>query len=479
MTGRIAPARAAAYEVLRAVSSGAADLPHALARARGSLTDERDRALAGEIATGAIRWQGAFDHVVSIFTKRPLAKLDPEVLDILRCGMFQLLHLDRVPASAAVNDAVSLARRIGKSSAAPLVNAVLRRVSRERARLPLPARPDWGQTPTNFRENIQQSDASIREWGQTPMFRAQALDYLATAMSHPRWLVERWLDAYGVAATEAWTQFNNAPARLTIRVNTRKTDATTLTALLAQHDVTVTPGRYAPDALIVTQGNPLLTPLAPEGLFLIQDEASQLVAALVAARAGERVLDSCASPGNKTIAIANAMGDRGLVIAADVRGRRIDLLTRTIARAGASSIRVVQADATALPFANDRGLFDWILLDAPCSGLGTIRRDPDIRWRRTPDDLPALRDAQIAMLVETARALRPGGHLVYSTCSSEPEENEDVVAAAIASGVVEPAPVNRYPSHVRSLVNDAGHMRTYPFRDGLEAFFAALLVKPI
>jgi 16S rRNA (cytosine967-C5)-methyltransferase len=454
--GGIAPARSAAYEVMRAVSSGAADLPHALARARTGLTDERDRALAGEIATGAIRWQGAFDHVVSVFTKRSIAKLDPEVLDILRCGMFQLLHLDRVPASAAVNDAVSLARRIGKSSAAPLVNAVLRRVSRERARLPLPPRPDSSQNP---------------------MFRAQALDYLATAMSHPRWLVERWLDVYGFAATEAWTQFNNAPARLTLRVNTLKTNATALTALLAQHDVAVTPGRYAPDALIVTRGNPLLTPLAHDGLFLIQEEASQLVAALVGARGGERVLDACASPGNKTIVMANAMGDRGLVVAADVRGRRIDLLTRTIARSGASSIRIVQADATALPFASD-GAFDWILLDAPCSGLGTIRRDPDIRWRRTADDLPALRQAQAAMLVETSRALRPGGHLVYSTCSSEPDENEDVVAAAIAKGAVRPASVDLYPTHVRPLVNDAGHMRTYPFRDGLEAFFAAVLVKP-
>ena len=471
---RIAPARSAAYEVLRAVSSGAADLPHALARARGPLGDERDRALAGEIATGAIRWQGAFDHVVGVFSKRPISKLDPEVLDILRCGMFQLLHLDRVPASAAVNDAVSLARRIGKSSAAPLVNAVLRRVSRERARLPLPPRPDWGQTPTSGIERL--SDRG--HWGLTPNVRADALNYLATTMSHPRWLVERWLDAYGFEATETWTQFNNEPARLTLRVNTLKTNAAALTDLLSQHDVTVTPGRHAPDALIVTHGNPLLTPIAHEGLFLIQDEASQLVAALVGARAGERVLDACASPGNKTIAIAGAMDDRGLVIAADVRGRRIDLLTRTIARVGARSIRIVQADATAIPFASDRGPFDWILLDAPCSGLGTIRRDPDIRWRRTPEDFPALKHAQIAMIVETARALRPGGHLVYSTCSSEPDENEEVVAAAVASGVLQLAPAELYPPYVRSLLNEAGHMRTYPFRDGLEAFFAALLVKP-
>jgi 16S rRNA (cytosine967-C5)-methyltransferase len=446
----IAPARIAAYDILRAVNAGTTDLPHALARARDRLEDERDRALAAEIATGTLRWQAAFDHVVTVFTGRPPSRLDPEVAAILRITIFQLMFLDRVPASAAVNDAVSLTRRMGKRSAAPLVNAVLRRVSRERKRLPLPRRPD----------------ADDRE---------AALDYLSITLSHPRWLAARWLDRFGLDAAEAWERFNNAPAPLTIRTNRLRTTSAALTEALAEHGVRVSPGRYAPDALVVTEGNPLATPLAHEGLFFVQDEASQIVALMVGVQPGDRVLDACASPGGKTTALASAMNDRGLIIATDVRGRRVDLLARTVRISASRCVRVVQADAaTPLPF---RIEFDWVLLDVPCSGLGTIRRDPDLRWRRAETDLPALAEAQLQMLRETARVLRPGGRLVYSTCSSEPEENEDVVRTFGAESgfqVVEP---QHLPAAVQPLVNKAGHLRTYPFRDGLEAFFAATLKK--
>ncbi len=448
----IAPARTAAYEVLRAVNSGSADLPHALARARAGVTDERDRALTGEIATGTLRWQAAFDHIVGQFTRRPIERLDPEVLDILRSAIFQILHLDRVPVSAAVNDAVELTRRAGKKSAAPLVNAVLRRVSRERIALPLPPRP------------------------ADPGDRQAAVDYLAITLSHPRWLVERWLDRVGFDATEAWLRFNNAPAALTLRVNTLRTTPEVLIAQLGAHGVVVEPGKYAPGALVVRSGNPLLTPLSGEGLFFVQDEASQLVATLVAARQGDRVLDACASPGGKAAAIAAAMGDRGLVIAADVRTRRIDLLLKTVRASGAGSIRVLQADAAALPFADGRD-FDWVLLDAPCSGLGTIRRDPEVRWRRQADELDGLAAAQLGMLRECARVVRPGGRVVYSTCSSEPEENDGVIAGFGSEGGFELVRPEATAESMRPLIEDAGFFRTLPFRDGLEAFFGAVLVR--
>jgi 16S rRNA (cytosine967-C5)-methyltransferase len=432
----IAPARLAAFEVLRAVAGGRVDLGSALASARGKLRDERDRALAGEIATGTLRWQAAFDHVIASFANRPLARLDAEVVEILRLSMFQLLHLDRIPASAAVKDAVDLAGKAGKRSASGLVNAVLRRVSRERNQLPLPPRPIGPD-------------------------REAALAYLSVTLSHPSWLVARWLDRYGFDAAEAWAQFNNSPAPLTLRANRLKTTRDGLQQALAEHGIDTTAGQHAPDALIVRSGNPLTTPMDDAGAFVIQDEASQLVGAYVDAQPGETVLDACASPGGKTTEMAARMRGQGLIVAADVRDRRMRLLTRTVQRSGATNVRMVQADATApLPFG---AVFDRVLLDAPCSGLGTVRRDPDIKWRRREDELPVLADIQLRMLGHAARVLVAGGSLVYATCSSEPEENEVVVEQFLAA----------HPDFRR----ERPVLRTLPHRDRLEAFFAAMLVK--
>jgi 16S rRNA (cytosine967-C5)-methyltransferase len=443
-----APARLAAYRVLRAVNDRRADLPAALVRARGELGDERDRALATEIATGTLRWQGAFDHVIAAFARRPLQRLDPEVVDILRLTMFQLLHLDRVPASAAVNDAVDLTRSAGKRSAAPLVNAVLRRVSRERRALPLPARE--------------------------PAPREAALDYLSTTLSHPRWLVSRWLDRYGFEHTEAWCRFDNEPAPLTLRANRLRTTRDELAGVLRALGVRTSPSRFAPDGLIVEDGNPLAADAATQALFAVQDEASQLVALAAGAVAGERILDACAAPGGKATALAADVGRHGLVVAADVRPRRVRILAETVRLAGADRVRVVHADATRpLPFGE---VFDRVLVDAPCSGLGTVRRDPDIKWRRTADELGRLAAVQVRLLRKAGAAVRPGGHLVYATCSSEPEENEDVVAQFLEETPAfraEPLALAGLPD----LVNREGHLRTFPFRHGLEAFFAAAVVK--
>ncbi|HJR61343.1 MAG TPA: 16S rRNA (cytosine(967)-C(5))-methyltransferase RsmB [Vicinamibacterales bacterium] len=433
----IGPARLAAFEVLRAVASGRTDLGSALARQRTRLRDERDRALAGEIATGTLRWQGAFDHLIAAFANRPLHKLDPEVVDILRLTIFQILHLDRIPASAAVKDAVDLAGKAGKRSASGLVNALLRRVTRERDKLPLPAAP------------------------ADPSDRAAALAYLSVTLSHPAWLVRRWLDRYGFASTEAWARFNNSPAPLTLRANTLKITRDELAGRLGALGIECDPAAHALDGLLVRRGNPVSTPLHEEGLFVIQDEASQLVGSFAGAAGGERVLDVCASPGGKTIAMAAAMNGRGSIVAGDVRGRRIDLLRRTVARSGAANVFIVQADAAGpLPFGP---VFDRVLLDAPCSGLGTVRRDPDIKWRRREEDLPVLAAAQTAMLEQSARVLAGTATLVYATCSSEPEENDQVVAGFLARHAEFTMPGRPF--------------RTLPFRDGLEAFFAAMLVK--
>jgi len=444
----IAPARLAAYDVLRAVNGGRSDLPDALARVRARLKDERDRALAGEIATGTLRWQGALDAIIEAFANRSLSKLDAEVIDILRLSAFQLLHLDRIPAAAAVNDAVALTGKVGKKSASGLVNAILRRISRERDRLPLPARSSHGES---------------------------GLNYLSTTLSHPAWLVAKWVDRYGFDAAERWASFDNEPAPLTLRANTLRLSRDELAERLKSFDVNTEPTRFALDGLTVRTGNPLLTPIAGDGSFLIQDESSQLVAALTGASPGERILDACASPGGKTMAMAAAMNDRGLIVATDLRGRRVDLLQRTIVTHGPACVRVVRADVSAgLPFGP---AFDCVLLDAPCSGLGTLRRDPDIRWRRTQADVERLAAVQCRMLDRVAEAVAPGGRIVYATCSGEPEENEDVIHSFLARRDDFRLAPDRMPARLSTFVTPVGHFQTLPFRDSLEGFFAAILVK--
>ena len=445
-----APARTAAFRALVAITAERADLPAALVASRESLTDDRDRGLTATIVTGTLRWQRALDHLVAHYAKRPLTKVDPDVLAILRLSVFQLLHLDRVPAAAVVDDAVSLTRAARKSSASGFVNAVLRSLLRERHRLPLPPRP------------------------ASPDDRAGALAYLGVTCSHPDWLVARWLARYGFDHTEAWVQFNNSTAPLTLRANTLRISRAQLREVLSRHEVGTTPTRYAPDGLTVGSGNPLRT--SEDESFLVQDEASQLVPLVVDPRPGERILDLCASPGGKTVAMAASMNDSGTLVACDVRVGRVALLRDTVRRSGAHHAHIVHAPASGpLPFAST---FDRVLVDAPCSGLGTIRRDPDIRWRRTAGDLPRLADQQIELLIRAAETVRPGGRLVYATCSSEPEENEQIVEAFL-----ERAPFDRLdlresgPTSLAPLLDDRGALRTLPFAHRLEAFFAVAMVR--
>jgi 16S rRNA (cytosine967-C5)-methyltransferase len=449
----IAPARLAAFNILMAVSAGRADLPATLALSRTTLRDERDQALAADIAIGVQRWRAALDYLIVHFTKRAFDRMDGEVIEILRLSAYQLLHLSRVPASAVVDDAVNLTGRAGKASARGLVNAVLRQISRHRNRLPLPARPS------------NEAD------------RTAVLNYLSITLSHPLWLVERWYRRLGFAAAESWLRFNNTPASVTLRVNTLKTTAAELSQRLAREGIVVRSATFAPDALIVEDGNPLRTTLLQEGWFVVQDEASQLVPLLAGDNLGSRVLDACAAPGGKTVALSAAMRNRGALVACDVRSKRMTLLRNTITAAGATNVRLVQADLTgALPFT---GPFDCVVVDAPCSGLGTLRRDPDIRWRRGERDLAPLAIAELTMLRHAADLVAPGGRLVYATCSSEPEENEDVVDAFLSSAPAFTS-LNLRTAHSslpRAVVDDRGHLRTAPHLHGLEAFFGAVLVR--
>jgi 16S rRNA (cytosine967-C5)-methyltransferase len=443
----IAPARMAAYEILQAVSSGRSDLSTATNRARGALKDARDRALAFEIATGVQRWRLTLDYLVEHFARRPVTSLDPEVLDILRLAAYQLLYLSRVPVAAAVDDAVKMTRKVGKTSASGLVNAVLRALSRTRHALPLPPRPH---------DNDERA----------------AIEYLSVSFSHPRWLAARWYGRLGLSGAAAWMAFNNRPAPLVLRANPIRTNVETLQRRLSQLGIPAERGRYAPDALVV-QGN--LSAELEEGSFVVQDEASQLITLLAGDQPGRNVLDTCASPGGKATALAAAVGDRGHVVACDVRYRRMRLLADTVQASGATNVKLVQADLmNDPPFAP---VFNSVLVDAPCSGLGTLRRDPDIKWRRQASDLGPLASAQATLLRHAAKMVVPGGRLVYATCSSEPEENDEVVDAFLRERS-DFAPVDARRVHLlmpHDVVDERGRLRTSPDCHGLECFFGAVL----
>jgi len=443
-----APSRTAAFRALMAITSGHRDLPSALVESRARLEDDRDRSLAAAIVHGTLRWQRACDHLVEHFSKRPVETLDPDVLVVLRLSLYQLLHLDRVPAAAVVDDAVDLTRGAGKKSATGFVNAVLRSTLRQRSRLPWPARP---------------TDATDRDG---------ALLYLGVTWSHPAWLVARWLDRYGLEQTEHWVRFNNEPAPLTLSVNRLRATRDEVRAALSTEDIVTSDTRFAPHGLHVVSGNPLRR--GTDGTCFVQDEASQLVPLVVDARPGERVLDLCASPGGKTVDMAGDMGDRGVLVACDIRARRIALLRDTIGRSSAAHVHVVHvATQGALPFGAP---FDRVLVDAPCSGLGTVRRDPDIKWRRHESELAGLADRQVTLLTRAAAVVRPGGRLVYATCSSEPEENEAVVDRFLAAHPEFTALDLRHTMPALGpVLDDHGRLRTLPFAHGLEAFFAAAL----
>jgi 16S rRNA (cytosine967-C5)-methyltransferase len=446
-----APARMAAFRALAAVAANHRDLPTALVESRRHLEDERDRSLTAAIVHGTLRWQRTCDYLIERVSARTLDAIDADVLVILRLSLFQILHLDRVPSSAVVDDAVSLTRTAGKKSATGFVNAVLRSTLRQRHTLPLPSRPD---------------DASDR---------AAALLYLGVTWSHPEWLVARWLDRVGFEHAEAWVRFNNEPAPLTLSVNRLRATRDQVCSTLSDDGIECEDTRFAPYGLRVVEGNPLRH--HGHDQFMVQDEASQLVPAAVDAQPGDRTLDLCAAPGGKTVSMIGDMRDTGMLAACDVRARRVALLRETVSQAGCQHVHAVHVSSEGtLPFASE---FDRVLVDAPCSGLGTVRRDPDIKWRRHEPDLASLAERQITLLQRAAGVVCPGGRLVYATCSSEPEENEMVVDRFLAT-----QPVFRVVdlrrdgrAELAPVLDNRGMLRTLPFMHGLEAFFAAAMCR--
>ncbi|MEO6028421.1 MAG: 16S rRNA (cytosine(967)-C(5))-methyltransferase RsmB [Candidatus Binatia bacterium] len=435
-------ARALALAVLLRVENETAHADVALAAALGaSRLPTRDRALASRLVYGTLAWQGRLDWQIARFIDRDLTSLDPHVRIALRLGLYQLTLLDRVPDHAAVATSVELAKR-HVPAAAGLVNAVLRRTIRERDRLPL---PDQSGDP---------------------------LEHLAITLSHPRWLVERWQARFGSAALAELLRADNEAAPTVLRARPGTRDA--LIARLVEAGVPCEPGRFAPDAIRVQAADPHGIAGWSAGEFSVQEEASQIVVHLLAAEPGMRVLDTCAAPGGKATYVADLMGDRGTVVALDHRARGVRAIATNADRLGLASVAPRVLDARTVDTTLPHASFDRILVDAPCSGLGTLRAHPEIRWRREPHDLVRLGEQQRQMLAAATPLLKPGGVIVYATCTLSDEENDDVVRAWLAAHPElerEDARVHLSASaHV--LVDDAGALCTLPHRDDLDGFYA-------
>ncbi|HXW62753.1 MAG TPA: 16S rRNA (cytosine(967)-C(5))-methyltransferase RsmB [Candidatus Acidoferrales bacterium] len=451
----VSPARRIAYQVLRQVEAERAYASDVLHEALDVRVKPADAALATEITLGVLRWRRLLDFLLNRHLQKTIERLDLAVALALRIGLYQLRFLERIPTRAAVNESVELVKMARKTSAASLVNAVLHKAAAEAAS---PVEQFLGA-------NLPHTER------------------LAILHSHPTWMVERWVSRLGEALAIRTMTANNERPRLSC-VLEGGDFREEVQSELARAGLHIEPGLLLENAFAATGGSPRQTEAFRAGLLAIQDEASQAVPLLLGVEPGDWVIDLCGAPGGKTPALARASGTTGLVIAADRYWHRLRAMRAHFKRLRLAGVYLVELNAEQpLPF---RETFDRILLDAPCSGTGTLARHPEIRWRLRPEQLPAFHQLQVRLLGNAIPALKPGGQMVYSTCSMEPEENEQVVAKVLDA---EPSirrlgartVIERLRPHLRKGVDAEtffagdGYFRSSPAAQHTDGFFAATL----
>jgi 16S rRNA (cytosine967-C5)-methyltransferase len=408
-----------------------------------------DRAFLTELTYGVIRWRGRLDWAIQHFSKIPFEKIESGTLNILRLGLYQILFLSRTPASAAVNESVELAKRIRGQGGAGFVNAVLRSTIRQKDEIRL---PDRDQDP--------------------------AL-HISVAQSHPLWLVQRWVKELGLEETLRVCKFNNQISSLMLRTNTLKMNRTDLIEKLRKKELKPLPSTFSKEGILLQDPPPTSElPFLKEGLYIIQDEASQLITSVVDPKPGERILDACAAPGGKTTHMAQTMENRGEIYALDLSKGKLDRIEEMCQRLGVKIVKTAKGDAAAsLPF-SDGLVFDRVLADVPCSGFGTLRKNPDLKWRRGEKDIKRLSELQFSILNHLSAYVKEGGDLVYSTCTVFHEENEDVVERFLNEhSEFQLDGVDKVlPEKCHSLIH-YGYFKTFPLKDGMDGFFAARMIK--
>ena len=420
---KISPARLTAFRILQQVETGA--FSSVLLAAEEPHLQPADRALCHELVLGVLRRQLFLDALVEHFSKRGVEDLDSGVRLALRLGLYQLRFLTRIPASAAVNESVSLVRAARLSSATTFVNAVLRRAARDAEYDPV-------------------ADVS------------DPLEKIAVRTSHPSWMIERWASWLGIDQAEAFAHANNLVPPTAFRVVANRANQSRILAKLSAAGAALESSDIVEGAWRVVGATSFVRELAAAGEIYLQDEASQLVAEAMNVKPGERVLDLCAAPGGKTTLMADRAGDAAFIVAADRSATRMATVVATRRLHQLNGIKAVLLDATEqLPF--ERESFDKVLVDAPCSGTGTLRANPEIRWRLKAADFASFALQQKRILSRAVEVLKPSGRLVYSTCSVEPQENEEVIEQ-LDLRVVKT-------------------MRTWPQREGVDGFFISILEK--